>query len=145
MVKGVRGRLVDLCKPSARKYDLAVSVVLGRNIDAIVVDTEKTCIECIEVRTVFLTFYCTDGMSSTCGVSDPDKQHSSLSTPSKSSQSTIAYEVWQRELVLQSKSSYVILQSRELYIMLVGTLSFAIPWRLPGMFRMTAHRMSRVG
>ncbi|CAG7853227.1 Structural maintenance of chromosomes protein 1 AltName: Full=Chromosome segregation protein smc1; AltName: Full=Cohesin complex subunit psm1 [Serendipita indica DSM 11827] len=45
---GVRGRLVDLCKPSARKYDLAVSVVLGRNIDAIVVDTEKTCIECIE-------------------------------------------------------------------------------------------------
>jgi chromosome segregation ATPase len=46
---GVRGRLVDLCKPSARKYDLAVSVALGRNIDAIVVDSEKTCIECIEV------------------------------------------------------------------------------------------------
>ncbi|KAG8819272.1 Structural maintenance of chromosomes protein 1 [Serendipita sp. 399] len=45
---GVRGRLVDLCKPNARKYDLAVSVVLGRNIDAIVVDTEKTAIECIE-------------------------------------------------------------------------------------------------
>ncbi|CAG8670941.1 475_t:CDS:10, partial [Acaulospora colombiana] len=44
----VRGRLVDLCKPSARKYDLAVSVALGRNIDAIVVDSEKTCIECIE-------------------------------------------------------------------------------------------------
>ncbi|KAG9048939.1 Structural maintenance of chromosomes protein 1 [Serendipita sp. 407] len=45
---GVRGRLVDLCKPNARKYDLAVSVVLGRNIDAIVVDTEKTAIESIE-------------------------------------------------------------------------------------------------
>ncbi|KAJ3507775.1 hypothetical protein NLJ89_g6117 [Agrocybe chaxingu] len=45
---GVRGRIVDLCKPSARKYETAVSVVLGRNIDAIVVDEEKTAIDCIE-------------------------------------------------------------------------------------------------
>lgn len=29
---------------------MAVSVVLGRNIDAVVVDTEKTAIDCIEVR-----------------------------------------------------------------------------------------------
>lgn len=46
---GVRGRLFDLCKPIARKYDTAMSVVLGRNIDAIVVDEEKTAIDCIEV------------------------------------------------------------------------------------------------
>ncbi|KAF9457597.1 condensin complex subunit SMC1 [Collybia nuda] len=45
---GVRGRVVDLCKPIARKYEAAVSVVLGRNIDAIVVDEEKTAIDCIE-------------------------------------------------------------------------------------------------
>ncbi|KZV80769.1 condensin complex subunit SMC1 [Exidia glandulosa HHB12029] len=45
---GVRGRVVDLCKPTQRKYETAVSVVLGRNIDAVVVDTEKTAIECIE-------------------------------------------------------------------------------------------------
>ncbi|KIY53050.1 condensin complex subunit SMC1 [Fistulina hepatica ATCC 64428] len=45
---GVRGRVVDLCKPTQRKYETAVSVVLGRNIDAIVVDEEKTAIECIE-------------------------------------------------------------------------------------------------
>ncbi|KAJ3000506.1 Structural maintenance of chromosomes protein 1 [Globomyces sp. JEL0801] len=30
-----------------RKYDLAVSIVMGKNMDAIVVDTEKTAIECI--------------------------------------------------------------------------------------------------
>ncbi|VDB88229.1 unnamed protein product [Peniophora sp. CBMAI 1063] len=45
---GVRGRLVDLCKPTQRKYETAVSVVLGRNIDAVVVDEEKTAIDCIE-------------------------------------------------------------------------------------------------
>ena len=48
-VLGVRGRIVDLCKPTQRKYETAVSVVLGRNIDAIVVDEEKTAIDCIEV------------------------------------------------------------------------------------------------
>ncbi|KAF6764433.1 cohesin complex subunit psm1 [Ephemerocybe angulata] len=45
---GVRGRVVDLCKPIQRKYETAVSVILGRNIDAIVVDEEKTAIDCIE-------------------------------------------------------------------------------------------------
>nr|GAT51561.1 condensin complex subunit SMC1 [Mycena chlorophos] len=45
---GVRGRVVDLCKPSQRKYETAVSVVLGWNIDAIVVDTERIAIDCIE-------------------------------------------------------------------------------------------------
>ncbi|GJE85341.1 chromosome segregation protein SMC [Phanerochaete sordida] len=45
---GVRGRVVDLCKPTQRKYELAVSTVLGRNIDAVVVDEEKTAIDCIE-------------------------------------------------------------------------------------------------
>jgi len=42
--------VVDLCKPTQRKYETAVSVILGRNIDAVVVDEEKTAIECIEVR-----------------------------------------------------------------------------------------------
>ncbi|KAH7906967.1 RecF/RecN/SMC [Hygrophoropsis aurantiaca] len=45
---GVRGRVVDLCKPTQRKYETAVSVILGRNIDAVVVDEEKTAIDCIE-------------------------------------------------------------------------------------------------
>ncbi|KAG1770008.1 RecF/RecN/SMC [Suillus occidentalis] len=45
---GVRGRVVDLCKPTQRKYETAVSVILGRNIDAVVVDEEKIAIECID-------------------------------------------------------------------------------------------------
>lgn len=45
---GVRGRVVDLCKPVQRKYDTAISTVLGRNTDAIIVDQEKTAIDCIE-------------------------------------------------------------------------------------------------
>ena len=48
-IPGVRGRLVDLCKPTQRKYETAISVILGRNIDAVVVDEERTAIDCIEV------------------------------------------------------------------------------------------------
>lgn len=46
---GVHGRIVDLCKPVTRKYDTAVMTVLGRNIDAVVVEHEKVAIDCIEV------------------------------------------------------------------------------------------------
>ncbi|GAA99875.1 hypothetical protein E5Q_06578 [Mixia osmundae IAM 14324] len=45
---GVRGRLVDLCKPTETKYKLAISTVLGRNLDSVIVDSEKTAMECIE-------------------------------------------------------------------------------------------------
>ncbi|KAJ1560311.1 Structural maintenance of chromosomes protein 1, partial [Cladochytrium tenue] len=45
---GVYGRLTDLCSPTQRKYNVAVATVLGRNIDAIVVDTERTGIDCIQ-------------------------------------------------------------------------------------------------
>ncbi|KAI9849613.1 MAG: Structural maintenance of chromosomes protein 1 [Sclerophora amabilis] len=44
---GVRGRVSELCKPKLKKYGDAVSTVLGRHFDAVVVDTEKTAKECI--------------------------------------------------------------------------------------------------
>lgn len=50
----MRGRIIDLCKPTQQKYGTAVTTVLGRNIDSIVVDTEKTAISCIEVRPLSL-------------------------------------------------------------------------------------------
>ena len=46
--KGVRGRVNELCKPKQKKYAEAVSTVLGRHFDAIVVDTEATAKQCIE-------------------------------------------------------------------------------------------------
>ncbi|KAF9402001.1 Structural maintenance of chromosomes protein 1 [Mortierella sp. AD011] len=46
---GVYGRITDLCKPTQRKYDAAISVILGRHLDAIVVDREKTAIDCIQL------------------------------------------------------------------------------------------------
>jgi len=49
MKLGVHGRVLDLCKPIQRKYDIAVSIILGRNLDAIIVDDQKTAIECIQV------------------------------------------------------------------------------------------------
>ncbi|OQE37427.1 hypothetical protein PENCOP_c010G05686 [Penicillium coprophilum] len=45
---GVKGRVSDLCRPKQKKYSDAVSTVLGRHFDAIVVDNEKTAKECIQ-------------------------------------------------------------------------------------------------
>lgn len=46
--KGIHGRLVDLIKPRQRKYALAITQVLGRNYDAVVVDTANTASDCIQ-------------------------------------------------------------------------------------------------
>ncbi|ODN84648.1 hypothetical protein L202_00553 [Cryptococcus amylolentus CBS 6039] len=45
---GVHGRVSKLCRPVATKYETAVMTVLGRNVDAVVVDNEKVAIDCIE-------------------------------------------------------------------------------------------------
>lgn len=45
---GVKGTLGHLCHPKQKKYETAVSTVLGRHYDAIVVDSEKTAKDCIQ-------------------------------------------------------------------------------------------------
>ncbi|KAG7384747.1 Structural maintenance of chromosomes protein 1B [Phytophthora pseudosyringae] len=45
---GVRGRLVDLCKPIQRKYNMAVTVATGKHMDAIVVTDYRTGQDCIQ-------------------------------------------------------------------------------------------------
>ena len=44
----VHGRMVDLCKPTKAIYRTALTVAMGKNMDAVVVDDEKTAIECIQ-------------------------------------------------------------------------------------------------
>lgn len=87
-IPGVRGRLVDLCKPTQRKYETAISVILGRNIDAVVVDEERTAIDCIEVRHPSPFHSALPGgpnmlFYSTCATSVRDRQRSFLLTRSK--------------------------------------------------------------
>ncbi|KAL3853466.1 hypothetical protein ACJMK2_017002 [Sinanodonta woodiana] len=45
---GVFGRLIDLCEPSHKKYQVAITKVLGKYMDAIVCDSEKTAKDCIQ-------------------------------------------------------------------------------------------------
>lgn len=45
---GVKGRVSELCKPIEKRFGVAVSTVLGRNFDAVIVENEKTAIECIQ-------------------------------------------------------------------------------------------------
>lgn len=42
------GRLIDLCEPSHKKYQIAITKVLGKYMDAIVCDTEKAAKDCIQ-------------------------------------------------------------------------------------------------
>ncbi|KAK9476761.1 RecF/RecN/SMC protein [Lipomyces japonicus] len=47
LIPGVRGKVSDLCKPKQKKYETAMITVLGRDFDAVVVDTQKTAADCI--------------------------------------------------------------------------------------------------
>lgn len=49
---GVHGRMIDLCKPIQTRYNLALTVAMGRFMDAIVVEDEHTGKECIKVWAV---------------------------------------------------------------------------------------------
>eukprot|EP01117_Protostelium_nocturnum_P006632 TRINITY_DN2388_c0_g1_i1.p1 TRINITY_DN2388_c0_g1~~TRINITY_DN2388_c0_g1_i1.p1 ORF type:complete len:1232 (-),score=660.40 TRINITY_DN2388_c0_g1_i1:54-3749(-) len=45
---GVHGSLVDICRPTHARYNLAITVAMGNSMEAIVVDDEKTATECIQ-------------------------------------------------------------------------------------------------
>lgn len=46
---GVHGRMTDLCRPTQKKFNLAVTVAMGRYMDAVVVEDDVTGKECIKV------------------------------------------------------------------------------------------------
>ncbi|KAB2022865.1 hypothetical protein ES319_D07G242400v1 [Gossypium barbadense] len=48
LFQGVHGRMTDLCRPTQKKYNLAVTVSMGRFMDAVVVEDENTGKECIK-------------------------------------------------------------------------------------------------
>lgn len=50
LFNGVHGRITDLCRPTQKKYNLAVTVAMGRFMDAVVVEDEQTGKECIKVK-----------------------------------------------------------------------------------------------
>lgn len=69
---GVHGRMTDLCRPTQKKYNLAVTVAMGRFMDAVVVENEQTGKECIKVRIITLSSMavtCLMRSSSECQVS----------------------------------------------------------------------------
>lgn len=48
MFNGVYGRISDLCKPIQRRYNLALTIAMGKNMDAVIVDNEGTAKDCIK-------------------------------------------------------------------------------------------------
>lgn len=45
---GVHGRLIDLCEPSHKRYQIAITKCLGKYMDGIICDTIKTAKDCIQ-------------------------------------------------------------------------------------------------
>ena len=45
---GVHGRLVDLCQPSQQRFKVGVTVAMQAHLDSIVVDEERTAMNCIQ-------------------------------------------------------------------------------------------------
>ncbi|PKA58748.1 Structural maintenance of chromosomes protein 1 [Apostasia shenzhenica] len=45
---GVHGRMTEICRPSQKKFNLAVTVAMGKFMDAVVVEDEITGKECIK-------------------------------------------------------------------------------------------------
>lgn len=47
LFRGVRGRFVDVCRPTQRKFETPVAAAAGALADAIVTDTKRCAIECV--------------------------------------------------------------------------------------------------
>lgn len=45
----VHGRMTNLCRPSQKKYNVAVTVAMGKFMDSVVVEDENTGKECVKV------------------------------------------------------------------------------------------------
>lgn len=41
--------MINMCQPTHKRYNVAVTKVLGKFMEAIIVDTEKTARQCIQV------------------------------------------------------------------------------------------------
>lgn len=58
-VPGVYDRMINMCQPTHKRYNVAVTKVLGKFMEAIIVDTEKTARHCIQVNYKMLfSLYC---------------------------------------------------------------------------------------
>lgn len=42
-------RMINMCQPTHKRYNVAVTKVLGKYMEAIIVDTEKTARRCIQI------------------------------------------------------------------------------------------------
>lgn len=49
--------MINMCQPTHKRYNVAVTKVLGKFMEAIIVDTEKTARKCIQVNSILSFIY----------------------------------------------------------------------------------------
>ncbi|QSL64516.1 hypothetical protein MERGE_001817 [Pneumocystis wakefieldiae] len=89
---GVRGRIIDLYRPTQRKYEIAIATVCGKNINSVVVNNQKIAKECIEYlrdqRLGILTFIPLD----TCQIKSIDQKLRNIHPQARLAIDVISYE-----------------------------------------------------
>lgn len=94
---GVLGRLVDLCRPTQRRFNLAVTVAGGKDMDAIVVPTKQIGFDCIQYlrdqRIGTATFLPLDGLQGLPSPEQLEKLRTNLSQQSDGHQYRLAVDV----------------------------------------------------
>lgn len=56
LFSGVHGRMTELCRPLQKKYNIALTVAMGKFMDAVVVEDENTGKECIKVTYTYYVY-----------------------------------------------------------------------------------------
>ncbi|KAG5518171.1 hypothetical protein PMAC_003357 [Pneumocystis sp. 'macacae'] len=89
---GVRGRITELYQPIQKKYEIALTTICGKNINSIVVNSQKIAKECIEYlrdqRLGILTFIPLD----TCQVKSIDQKLRNIHPQARLAIDIINYE-----------------------------------------------------
>mmetsp|Transcript_7203 Transcript_7203/g.10526 ORF Transcript_7203/g.10526 Transcript_7203/m.10526 type:complete len:1311 (-) Transcript_7203:37-3969(-) len=94
---GVLGRLVDLCRPTQKRFNLAVTVAGGKDMDAIVVPTKQVGFDCIQYlrdqRIGTATFLPLDGLQGLPSPEQLERLRTNLSKQSDGHQYRLAADV----------------------------------------------------
>ena len=96
---GVHGRVIDLIQPTQKKYELAIGVLLSKYDQAVIVDNEKTAMDCLryikESRSCKLTFLPLSRMKSIDILLDFDhNRENNSNTETKKDKNSKNYELF---------------------------------------------------
>ena len=113
LIPGVHGKLIHLCKPIQRKYNVPVTVVMGGAMDNVIVDTEKIGIDCIKYLREHHAGTCTFLPLDTIKVSPIDEQLRNISSTTQLVLDVVEFEPKFQRAVQYAVGNSVVCETEE--------------------------------